>query len=110
MSENEAIYQTERAIERVAMPDRNLFEQCLRFANHYVTITTGKFSSEDLIYLHQVTHKHQPAEKRVWGSVIVRLQKEGKIVHAGFGKYRNPKGHCKPVNMWLSTCSAHGKI
>jgi hypothetical protein len=46
----------------------------------------------------------------VWGAVVARLQKDGKIVHAGYSKYRNPKGHCKPVNMWLSTCSGHGKI
>ena len=98
-----ATFEKERAIELVATPTRNMFDQCLRFAEHYVRTATGTFTSEDMIYLYQVTHIEHPAEKRVWGAVIARLSKDGKIKHAGYGKYRNPKGHCKPVNMWISS-------
>lgn len=98
-----ATFEKDRAIELVATPTRNLFDDCLRFAEYYVSVTRLVFSSEEMIYLYQVTHKDHPAEKRVWGAVINRLRKDGKIRHAGYSVYRNPKGHCKPINVWVST-------
>jgi hypothetical protein len=98
-----ATFEKDRAIELVATPTRNLFDDCMRFANYYVRVKHNAFSSEDMIYLFQVTHQQHPVEKRVWGAVINRLHKDGKIRHAGYGKYKNPKGHCKPVNIWIST-------
>jgi len=98
-----ATFEKDRAIELVSTPTRNLFDECMRFAEYFVSVTTSKFSSEDMIYLHQVTHINHPAEKRVWGAVISRLHKDGKITHAGYGKYKNPKGHCRPINMWISS-------
>jgi hypothetical protein len=90
---------TTEAIDLVQSGSNNFFTECLQFASTYL-VFIDRFTSEDLIEAYRLTGKPQPLETRVWGAVVRRLVRDGLIRHDGFGTYKNPTGHGKPVNIW----------
>lgn len=89
----------ENYIEKVKEPNKNRFLMCYSYALGWIKYQS-KFSSEDLIADYEKTDAPIPEEKRVWGAVIRELRKDKLIEHYGFGTYKNPVGHKKPVNVW----------
>lgn len=94
------------AIESTKQPKDNHYMDCLTSAYVYLKyLQKGQtFTSEQLKEQHAAFMSYgfalEPAEPRVWGAVIRQLQKDGRIEHSGFDRYKNPAGHGKPVNVW----------
>jgi hypothetical protein len=91
-------------IELTKNPESNHYLKCYRFALDFVK-TTKLFSSEDLKEAYLKAKKPQPKEPRVWGAVMRELHNSGLITKGGMSNYKNPVGHCRPINTWKSLCS-----
>ena len=92
---------TQEAISLVQSGARNFFDDCYHFAERWV-IGKDNFTSEDLIHDFRQLHNFFPAEVRVFGAVMRKLQNDGLIKKVGIGSYKAPQGHSKPCNVWSS--------
>ena len=79
----------------------NYYNECYRFSLNFIK-KNKFFSSEDLKEAYLLANKPQPSEPRVWGSVIVEIKKQGLIKKGKMSTYKNPVGHGKPINTWVS--------
>lgn len=93
--------QLQISLDQVQDRTINWYRDCLEYALKFIeNESTMDFTSEDLIYFYEKEGNPKPAEKRVWGAVIRELKSRKLIIHHGYTTYRNPLGHCKPVNIW----------
>lgn len=93
--------QTNKAIEKVKESNSNYYLAAYGFAKEWTQLQMKSFTSEDLkTAFYQLNEK--PKEPRVWGSVLRELSKEGLIFPNGFSKYKDPIGHSKPCQNWIS--------
>jgi len=73
----------------------------IEFAKEFIKTQMKPFTSE------QVKNKFherndEPQEPRIWGAIFKELKRDNLIVHHGYSKYLNPKGHGRPVSLWIS--------
>lgn len=93
--------ETENAIDLVRDGDHLYYLAAYGFAKEWSQLQMKPFTSETLKEVYYQKHP-EPAEPRVWGAVIRELSREGLILHNGFTKYKNPVGHSKPCQVWIS--------
>lgn len=86
-------------LESVSSSINNQFYSCYFFALNWIR-QNRDFTSEDLITAYNHSGNPIPKEVRVWGAVIKALKKAKFIRNNGFGVYKKPCGHAKPVNIW----------
>lgn len=93
--------QTNIAIDKVQSGNYEYYLRAYGFSLDFVKIQFRPFSSEDIKEAFYKLNE-EPVEPRVWGAVIRELVKEKLILHNGTGIYKNPKGHGRPINIWIS--------
>jgi hypothetical protein len=75
-------------------------DQAYKFALDYLKFHPAMMG-EDIRKVSEGFIPHPPS-LRAWGSIIVRLRKEGLITQVGFNQVRNPKAHCANAACWKS--------
>lgn len=90
----------DEAIEAVARPADNHYDVCYSFAVGFISQQRGKFTSEDIIAAYRLKKLPEPAEPRVWGAVMNKLSKLGRITPVDWSTYKGKQGHGKPVRVW----------
>ena len=98
----EAEYVTQEAIQKVEDNNREYYEKAFSFAEDWIKTRMKAFTSEDLKKDFYSKGNAPPAEPRVFGAVIRKLAKEGKIKRQGFEKSKNPTCHSRPQTVWIS--------
>jgi len=61
--------------------------------------TNKQFLAED-VRVASENSVPEPPNKRAWGSIFVRANKEGIIRRIGFLEVNNPKAHRTPASLW----------
>lgn len=92
---------TIQSIESTMMPKANHYLSCLEFAKVQVRRYRKSFTSENIINRYNELNLPTPLEPRVWGSVMLALQRNGLIYSKGeFVAYKGVKGNGKPSRVW----------
>lgn len=90
-------------LDRVEKPTGNYFAECQSFAMQWISDHFGEeFRSEHII--HDYNMKNQdciPQEPRVWGAVMRRIVRDGKVLFMRYEPYGR-SGHGKPSAVWKS--------
>lgn len=92
----------EQSIDQVQSAQKNYYMEVYSYASKWIKNRKTYFSSEDIIADYNKTNNPKPKEYRVFGAVIRELSKLNLITHYGFDRYKNPAGHSKPINLWIS--------
>lgn len=92
---------TQESIDRVRDNNISYYLKALLFAENWVANHYKEFSSEDLKEAYYIDNE-PPFEPRVWGAIIRKLAKNNRIFKHDIGFYKNPKGHGKPIVIWIS--------
>lgn len=95
--------ETENAIERVKEGNKDYYLRAYDFAVVWVKNVFKTFSSENLKEAFYAAGNEKPDEPRVFGAVMNELRKQNLIHFHSYQKYQNPKGHCRPSTVWIST-------
>lgn len=77
------------------------YTNAIEFAKEFIKVQMKPFTSEQVKDKFHETND-ESNEPRVWGAVFKELKKEQLIIHHGYSKYKNPKGHQRPVSLWIS--------
>jgi|SRR5215217_521688 len=76
-------------------------ERAAGFMDSWLEICTTTFLAEDFRAYAQLLGLESPPSNRAFGGVISKAVKDGKIMHAGYGKTTNPKAHGTPASRWI---------
>ena len=88
------------AIEAVAIPLDNHYATCYGFSLDYIGRHGQRFTTEQMRHVYLIKGLPEPAEPRVWGAVMNRLLKEGRIKQVSWTKSVQSISHMRDLKVW----------